>query len=139
MIFYFVNINLGKTEETDEEVEDLETDEEGEDLETEEDVVVLEEIGEVASVIVVGMIEEMVDVMVTVEEEVVVSEDEEVEVAAVELATTATMRDIWQEIVPKETEEIEEDDRLILMGFFKESNQSEYNISSATYLLKFNV
>jgi len=117
----------------------LETDEEGEDLETEEDVVVLEEIGEVASVIVVGMIEEMVDVMVTVEEEVAVSEDEEVEVAAVELATTATMRDIWQEIVPKETEEIEEDDRLILMGFFKESNQSEYNISSATYLLKFNV
>ena len=115
----------------------METDEEVEDLETEEDVVVLEEIGEVASVIVVGMIEEMVDVMVTVEEEVAVSEDEEVEVAAVELATTATMRDIWQEIVPKETEEIEEDDRLILMGFFKESNQSEYNISSATYLLKF--
>ena len=97
----------------------METDEEVEDLETEEGVVVLEEIGEVASVIVVGMIEEMVDVMVTVEEEVGVSEDEEEVVAAVELATTATMRDIWQETVPKETEEIEEDDRLILMGFFK--------------------
>ena len=118
----------------------METDEEVEDLETEEDVVGSEEIGEVASVIVVGMIEEMVDVMVTVEEEVAVLEDEEVEVAAVELVTTATMRDIWQETVPKETEEIEEDDRLIfLMGFFKKSNHSEYNISSATYLLKFNV
>ena len=96
----------------------METDEEVEDLETEEDVVGLEEIEEVASVIVVGMIEEMVDVMVTVEEEVAVSEDEEA-VAAVVHVITATMRDIWQETVPKETEEIEEDDRLILIGFFK--------------------
>ena len=91
-----------------------------EDLETEEDVVVgSEEIEEGASVIVVEMTEEMIEEMVTVEEEVVVSEDGEEVVAVVELVTTATMRDIWQETAPKETEEIEEDDRLILMGFSK--------------------
>jgi len=86
-----------------------------------------------ALAIVVGMIEETIEegevvevastatgvdtwreivLMKTAEEkEEVVSEEEEVEAVAAELATIVTKKDIWQENVPKKTAGIVEDDR----------------------------
>jgi len=88
------------------------------DLVTEAEVEVSVMAGGVVLVIVAEMTEEMIveevveviGEMVNAEEEVVVLEEEEAE-EATGLATTATKKDIWQENVQKETEEIEEDDR----------------------------
>ena len=89
------------------------------DLETEVEieVSVVKEVG--GLVIVVEMTEEMI-AEEEVEETLAVTEEEEVEdsvdveeVVAAGNATTVTKKDIWQENVPKETDEIVEDDEWI--------------------------
>merc|ERR1712150_436405 len=95
------------------------------------------EVGVEALVIVVGMtgetIEEEVEVASTatrvdIWQEIVLKKtaDEEEVVVVAELATTATKTDIWHENVPKKTAEIVEDDRLYLTGSFKKPTGIEY-------------